>query len=50
MDKDDTTIAVPVQISQTPDGVFTQTPGTLSNGYFVTLLDMATEWSVLSAA
>ena len=30
------------------DGVFTDTPGTLSNDYFVNLLDMATEWKPTS--
>jgi catalase-peroxidase len=29
---------------QTADGVFTTKPGTLSNDYFVNLLDMSTEW------
>jgi catalase-peroxidase len=35
---------------QTAHGVFTQKPGTLSNDFFVNLLDMATEWKSLSAA
>ena len=30
-------------------GVFTQRPGTLSNDFFVNLLDMATEWRPASA-
>ncbi|MCK0120692.1 catalase/peroxidase HPI [Loktanella sp. F6476L] len=30
------------------DGVFTDTPGTLNNAYFVNLLDMATEWKATS--
>ena len=30
--------------SQTRDGVFTSKPGTLSNDFFVNLLDMGTEW------
>lgn len=29
-------------------GVFTDTPGTLNNAYFVNLLDMATEWKATS--
>ena len=29
---------------QSPHGVFTKRPGTLSNDFFVNLLDMATEW------
>jgi catalase-peroxidase len=31
-------------VGQTPDGVFTQRPGTLTNDFFVHLLDMGTEW------
>jgi catalase-peroxidase len=31
-------------------GVFTQKPGTLSNDYFVNLLDMGTEWKAASEA
>ena len=30
---------------QAPHGVFTQRPGTLTNDFFVNLLDMATEWT-----
>ena len=30
---------------QTPHGVFTDKPGTLTNDFFVNLLDMSTEWS-----
>ena len=37
-------------VGQTPDGVFTNRPGTLSNDYFVNLLDMATEWRPVSNA
>ncbi|MEM8617314.1 MAG: peroxidase family protein, partial [Pseudomonadota bacterium] len=33
-----------------PHGVFTQTPGRLTNDFFVNLLDMGTEWSPVSAA
>ncbi|WP_426101622.1 catalase/peroxidase HPI [Massilia sp. TSP1-1-2] len=32
------------------EGVFTNRPGTLSNDFFVNLLDMRTEWSAVSAA
>lgn len=35
---------------QTQDGVFTKTPGTLSNDFFVNLLDIRTEWKPVSAA
>ena len=31
-------------VGQTRDGVFTRKPGTLSNDYFVNLLDMGTQW------
>ena len=31
-----------------PEGVFTQKPGTLSNDFFVNLLDMGTEWKATS--
>jgi catalase-peroxidase len=30
--------------AKTPHGVFSKKPGTLTNDYFVNLLDMATEW------
>lgn len=30
---------------QSPHGVFTQRPGTLTNDFFVNLLDMSTEWN-----
>jgi catalase-peroxidase len=36
-------------VGQTQDGVFTQRPGTLSNDFFVNLLDMRTEWKPVSA-
>ena len=36
-------------VGQMPDGVFTKNPGTLSNDYFVNLLDMRTEWNAVSA-
>lgn len=31
-------------VGQTPHGVFTDRPGTLTNDFFVNLLDMGTEW------
>ena len=37
-------------VGQTRDGVFTKTPGALSNDYFVNLLDMGTEWKAASGA
>ncbi|WP_341503686.1 catalase/peroxidase HPI [Gallaecimonas sp. GXIMD4217] len=36
-------------VGQSPHGVFTDRPGTLSNDFFVNLLDMATEWKPTSA-
>ena len=33
---------------QSKDGVFTQNPGTLTNDFFVNLLDMSTEWKASS--
>ena len=35
---------------QTQEGVFTKKPGTLSNDFFVNLLDMRTEWKPVSPA
>ncbi len=35
-------------VGQTPHGVFTYRPGTLSNDFFVNLLDMNTEWKAAS--
>ncbi len=35
---------------QSKDGVFTAKPGTLTNDFFVNLLDMATEWKASSTA
>jgi catalase-peroxidase len=35
---------------QSKDGVFTDKPGTLTNDFFVNLLDMATEWKASSTA
>ncbi|HVZ79732.1 MAG TPA: catalase/peroxidase HPI [bacterium] len=35
-------------VEGSPHGVFTRTPGTLTNDFFVNLLDMGTEWKPLS--
>jgi catalase-peroxidase len=35
-------------VGQTRHGVFTKTPETLTNDFFVNLLDMGTEWTALS--
>ena len=35
---------------QSPNGVFTQKPGTLSNDFFVNLLDMGTKWQPVEGA
>ncbi|MDP9530376.1 catalase/peroxidase HPI [Pseudomonas protegens] len=37
-------------VGQSPHGVFTARPGTLSNDFFVNLLDMGTQWKPLSEA
>ena len=37
-------------VGQGPHGVFTKKPGTLSNDFFVNLLDMRTEWKPTSGA
>jgi catalase-peroxidase len=37
-------------VGQAPHGVFTQRPGTLSNDFFVNLLDMSTQWQLSAAA
>ena len=37
-------------VGQSAHGVFTRKPGTLSNDYFVNLLDMNTEWKAVSDA
>ena len=39
-----------VNAGQTPHGVFTQRPGTLSNDFFVNLLDMGTEWKPVAGS
>jgi catalase-peroxidase len=36
-------------VGQSKDGVFTKKPGTLSNDFFVNLLDMGTEWKAAPA-
>jgi len=38
-----------VNAGQSPHGVFTQKPGTLTNDFFVNLLDMHTEWKPAGA-
>ena len=38
--------ALDANTGHTAHGVFTDTPGTLTNDFFVNLLDMATEWNV----
>jgi catalase-peroxidase len=40
--------ALGANVGQTGHGVFTEKPGTLSNDYFVNLLDMGTEWKPTS--
>ncbi|ODV04849.1 MAG: catalase/peroxidase HPI [Thiobacillus sp. SCN 63-57] len=37
-------------VGQSPHGVFTTRPGTLTNDFFVNLLDMGTEWKAVSEA
>jgi catalase-peroxidase len=37
-----------VNVGQSPHGVFTQRPGTLTNDFFVNLLDMGTQWQPCS--
>ncbi len=37
-------------VSQSEHGVFTEQPGTLTNDFFVNLLDMNTEWQAASAS
>jgi len=39
-----------VNAGQTPHGVFTRQPGTLSNDFFVNLLDMGTEWKPVAGS
>ena len=42
--------ALNVNTGQSPHGVFTDRPGTLTNDFFVNLLDMGTEWKVAESA
>ena len=42
--------ALNANAGQAPHGVFTTRPGTLSNDFFVNLLDMSTKWSKLGEA
>ncbi|HKX30523.1 MAG TPA: catalase/peroxidase HPI [Blastocatellia bacterium] len=42
--------ALNANVGQTAHGVFTDRPGTLSNDFFVNLLDMSTKWSKSSAS
>ncbi|HUF23348.1 MAG TPA: catalase/peroxidase HPI [Vicinamibacterales bacterium] len=42
--------ALNVTAGQKGHGVFTDTPGTLTNDYFVNLIDMSTEWKPVSDA
>ncbi len=42
--------ALQVTVNQSNHGVLTNTPGTLSNDFFVNLLDMSTEWKAQDAS
>jgi catalase-peroxidase len=42
--------ALNANVGRSPHGVFTDRPETLSNDFFVNLLDMGTEWKVSAAA
>ena len=42
--------ALNANFKQSPHGVFTRRPGTLTNDFFVNLLDMSTEWKASSAS
>ncbi len=42
--------ALNANVGQSPHGVFTKQPGTLSNDFFVNLLDMGTVWTPTSEA
>jgi catalase-peroxidase len=42
--------ALDANVGQSPHGVFTAKPGTLSNDFFVNLLDSRTEWKASDAA
>jgi catalase-peroxidase len=42
--------ALNANVRQSPEGVLTDRPGTLTNDFFVNLLDMATEWKASAAS
>jgi catalase-peroxidase len=42
--------ALNANLGQSPHGVFTDRPGTLTNDFFVNLLDMGTEWKASASA
>ncbi|MGZ6340158.1 MAG: catalase/peroxidase HPI [Candidatus Limnocylindrales bacterium] len=42
--------ALNANVGQAPHGVFTDRPGTLTNDFFVNLLDMGTEWKASDSA
>jgi catalase-peroxidase len=42
--------ALNANAGQSPHGVFTDRPGTLTNDFFVNLLDMGTEWTAAESA
>ena len=42
--------AINANVGQSSHGVFTKRPGTLSNDFFVNVLDMATQWKPTSAS
>jgi catalase-peroxidase len=42
--------ALSANVGQSAHGVFTQRPGTLTNDFFVNLVDMGTEWTPVSEA
>ncbi len=42
--------AMDANFGQSPNGVFTHRPGTLTNDFFINLLDMSTEWKPTSEA
>src|SRR5581483_9349444 len=42
--------ALNANYKQSPHGVFTDRPGTLTNDFFVNLLDMSTEWKPSASA
>jgi catalase-peroxidase len=42
--------ALNANVGQSPHGIFTKRPGTLSNDFFVNLLDMDTNWTPVSDA